>query len=439
MTGAGELDGSGASGAARWRRPPFGPHTLAILFVGACLIFAVVELTPQVFGHGKTMDYPLWYAVGRQVLTGGDLYHGMGRPDFAFIYPPFAAVLLTPFALFGRTISIALIVGVTALSWWASVRLSERLSGVPGEKPWWIVALPSVLSLAFIGETFNLGQPNLMLLAIMLAGLALLQAKRGWSAGVMFAAATALKAFPIAILPYLLWRRRWAAAASMALFTAAFLFLVPAPFRGFERNLAEMKTWSEGMVMSSGANGFGQRPEQNWGWKNDSIIAVTHRLVRPLNAEAEDPKAAPIYVNVLDLSYGQANLVLLAVAGLIGAAFIAVLPSERRRTPTSDGAEFALLIALMTVASPLARVYYFVWLLFPYTVLVDRAALEPDPAVRRKTAWLIGLSLVLFIVGASFVKPHWPQALGASLWATAVVIGALAWHVRRGMAPPSST
>ena len=34
----------------------------------------------------------------------------------------------------------------------------------------------------------------------------------------------------------------------------------------------------------------------------------------------------------------------------------------------------AALIALATIASPLARQYYFVWLLFPVTVLVRRAA-----------------------------------------------------------------
>src|SRR5208283_1414630 len=157
----------------------------------------------------------------------------------------------------------------------------------------------------FIWDMFDLGQPNLMLLAIVLAGLFLLQGGRQGSAGAMFGMAAALKAFPIAILPYLIWRRRWVSAGSMILVTVACLFLVPAPFRGFERNLAEVKTWAQGMVFSASQKGFGQRPEQNWSWKNDSLIAVTHRFVRPVNAEAEDPKAPPLYVNVLNLSYDQ--------------------------------------------------------------------------------------------------------------------------------------
>src|SRR5580693_9571178 len=86
--------------AGRWTKPPLGRHTLLILFVIANLILCAVPLIPQLFGHGKGKDYPLWYHVGRLVLTGGDLYPKTGQ-NFGFLYPPFAAVLLTPFSLLG--------------------------------------------------------------------------------------------------------------------------------------------------------------------------------------------------------------------------------------------------------------------------------------------------------------------------------------------------
>ena len=312
----------------RWRTPPLGPRTLTILFVVANVILVALPLVPQLFLHGKGKDYPLWYGVGRQVLTGGPLYHETGH-GFGFLYPPVAAVLLAPFSLFGRAFSILCIGLVNVASWWAAAKLSDRLAGVPGPKAWWVVALPSVIALPFVWDMYDLGQPNLMLLAIELAGLALLAARREWAAGAMFAAAAALKAFPLAVFPYLLWRRRWKAAASMAVFTAVFLLIVPAPFRGLERNYVEVKTWANAMVFSANEKGFGQRPEQNWGWKNNSLIAVVHRYTRPINAEAEHPEDRPIYVNVLDLSYDQANIVLAVVAGVIGLGFIALLPPQR--------------------------------------------------------------------------------------------------------------
>lgn len=420
-------------------RPARERRRLGLLFAVACAILAAVAFAPVVFGHGGGKDYPLWYRIGRRVLKGDDLYapHG-GHPAFAFLYPPVAALLLAPFSLMGPVGSRLAIVLVNIASWWAAIRLADRLSGMPGPRPWWVVALPSAISLPFIWDMFDLGQPNLMLLAMMLAGLALLQGKREWSAGAMFAAATALKAFPVAVLPYLIWRRRWRAAIGMATFTAVFLVLAPAPFRGFERNLAELGTWANGMVFSADEAGFGQRPGQNWSWKNNSLIAITHRYLRPVNAEAEDPSARPIFVNIADLSYDETNLVLLAIAGAIGVGFVAVLPPQRRRTRASDGAEHALVIALITVVSPLARAYYFVWLLFPFTVLVYSAALDPERRVRRITAGLIGAALAIFTVGGSFVRPHWPQALGNMFWATCVVIGALVWLMRRSAAPASA-
>ena len=134
------------------------------------------------------------------MLTGGDLYPKTGQ-TFAFLYPPFAAVLLAPFSLFGRAFSIFCIDLVNVASWLVAAKLSERLAGGAGGKAWWVIALPSVISLPFIWDMYDLGQPNLMLLAMVLAGLVLLRDGREWGAGAMFALAAALKAFPVAILP----------------------------------------------------------------------------------------------------------------------------------------------------------------------------------------------------------------------------------------------
>ena len=240
--------------AGRWNTPPLGPHTLLILFVLANLILCTLPLVPELFLHGKGKDYPLWNQVGCLVLTGGDLYPKGGQ-NFGFLYPPFAAVLLAPFSLFGRAFTIFCIDLVNVASWFAAAKLSASLAGGPARKAWWVIALPSVIALPFIWDMYDLGQPNLMLLAIVLAGLVLLRGGREWGAGAMFALAAALKAFPVAILPYLIWRRRWRAAASMAVGVVVFLLLVPAPMRGFERNLGELKTWAGGMVLSANEKG----------------------------------------------------------------------------------------------------------------------------------------------------------------------------------------
>jgi hypothetical protein len=247
-------------------------------------------------------------------------------------------------------------------------------------------------------------------------------------AGSMFALATAIKVFPVAVFPYLLWRRQWWTAASTVLFIGIFLFVVPAPVRGFQHNLTELKNWYQGMIGSSSEKGFGQRDEQNWSWVNQSIIAVTHRLTRPVNYNQDEPSKPARYMNLLDLDFKTANWIVVAISLLIGLGYIAVMPRRDRRTPRSDAEELGILFCLMTVASPLARQYYFLWLFFPITILIHRATFDPRPAVRRGS-WAV-LAAAIVLLGFSLpIYSNALQAWGNNLAATAVVAAGLAWHL----------
>jgi glycosyl transferase family 87 len=280
---------------------------------------------------------------------------------------------------------------------------------------------------------YDLGQPNLVLLALMLYGFWLLQGARPWLGGCMFALATAIKVFPVAVLPYLAWRRQWKALASTLVFLVVFLFVLPAPFRGLEHNFAELKTWYRGMVGSSSEKGFGQRDEQNWSWVNQSIIAVTHRLTRPVNYNQDDPRRPPRTMNIADVSFKTANLIVVAVSLALGLGYIAVMPPASRRTERSDAEELGLLFCLMTVASPLARQYYFMWLFFPMTVLMHRAAWDPRFNVRLGTWALLALAGLLLLLSLPLF-PNELQAWGNNLAATAVLAAGLVWHIRH---PPA--
>jgi hypothetical protein len=401
---------------------------LDVLFLICCIVLSADVLGPEIFGGGKTKDYPLWFWAGQQVLHGGNLYPSDPKAIFEFIYPPLPAVLLAIPSYFGKIplyISLSLL---NAAAWWIAAQLSNAMTGSGRTPEPWLAALPAVVTVTFVFDMFDLGQPNLVLLAMMLLGFWWLQQGRSWASGSMFALATAIKVFPVAVLPYLLWRRHWASAASMVVFLAIFLFVVPAPMRGFQHNVAELKTWYQGMVGSSSEQGFGQRGEQNWSWVNQSIIAMTHRLTRPVNYNQDNPAKAPAYMNLVDLDFKTANWVVIGVSITIGLAFIAVMPPRWRRTPRSDAEELGILFCLMTVASPLARQYYFTWLLFPLTVLLHRATYDPRVLVRRGTWAVLAVAALLMSLSLPFF-PNALQAFGNNLLATAAIAGGLAWHM----------
>lgn len=423
MTSSNSSAKPGALRTLSLRRP------LDLLFLFCCLILTADVLGPEIFGHGKTKDYALWYWAGQQVLHGGALYPSEMDHPFEFIYPPLPAILLAIPSWFGKIPLYIVLSILNGVAWWYTSILSNAMTGSDREPGPWLEALPAIVTVSFVFDMFDLGQPNLVLLAMMLYGFWTLQHRRSWFAGFMFALATAIKVFPIAVLPYLIWRRQWAAVVSMLAFIGILLYVVPAPIRGFERNAAELNTWYQGMVASSSEKGFGQRDEQNWSWVNQSIIAVTHRLVRPINYNLEDPSKPPRTMNIIDVDYRTANWIVIAVSALLGLGFVAVMPSQRRRTPRSDAEELGILFCLMTVASPLARQYYFMWLFLPLTVLIHRVAFDARRNVRLGTGFALGAAGVLMLLSLPLF-PNTIQAWGNNLLATAVLAVTLAWHIR---------
>jgi hypothetical protein len=402
---------------------------LDLLFLLCCFILAADVLGPEIFGHGKTKDYGLWYWAGQQVLKGGPLYPGDIHQYFEFIYPPLPAILLAVPSWFGKIALYSVLSILNIAAWWYTGMLSNAMSGSGRTPGPWLEALPALVTVTFVFDMFDLGQPNLVLLAMMLYGFWSLQHQRSWLAGFMFALAAAIKVFPIAVLPYLVWRRKWGSAVATVAFAGILLYIVPAPIRGFERNAAEVKTWYQGMVGSSSEKGFGQRDEQNWSWVNQSLIAVTHRLVRPINYNQEDPSKPPRTMNVIDVDYRTANWIVLALSALLGLGFVAVMPRQARRTARSDAEELGILFCLMTVASPLARQYYFMWLFFPMTVLMHRAAFDERANVRLGTWLALGAAGILMLLALPWF-PNVLQAWGNNLVATAVLAASLAWHIR---------
>jgi hypothetical protein len=111
------------------------------------------------------------------------------------------------------------------------------------------------------------------------------------------------------------------------------------------------------------------------------------------------------------------------------------MPSRSRRTPRSDAEELVILFCLMTVASPLARQYYFMWLFFPMTVLIHRAAYDPRANVRLGTWAVLAIAGLLMCLSLP-VFPNDLQAWGNNLAATVLIAGGLVWHL---LHPPAES
>ena len=426
----GRLGGSRAARSLRGSRA-----RLLALLVAAMIAFAVAPISNNLRGR-PNKDYDLWYRTGRIVLQGGEVYPKDHRP-FPFMYPPSCAVLLALASRAGRHAFVPLLVGVNSAAWLAGAALATRLAAGTGGRPHPLLYLvPSLGVIPFIHDTYLLGQPNLLLLALMLGAFACLARGRDGWAGVLIALAAAVKAFPVLAVGYLAYRRRTRGVVAAVVTLAALLLAAPAAALGPRRAWDDLRTWTRGMVLKYDADGIAQRPERCFSFKNQSLMGLANRLLRPIPADGEADAAWK--VNLVALEFRAVNVVIALVALGLCAAFAWAMPPRSRRSARSDAAEWAVLLILILILSPLSFNYSYVWLLFPLAVATATALEAPagSPARRWRLAWpAAALALLAAAIPWLRAAQAYGNVLAAGLVLMIGLIGSLSRWRRVATAP----
>jgi hypothetical protein len=391
---------------------------LLLIFIAAATVFSALPLL-HYFRGSHLFDYKLWYDTGKQVLAGDEIFlFRSGKYDF--IYPPPCALFLAGASLLDQGGLIFLLVAINSAAWFCSAKLSAILAtAYRGITNLWVYVVPSLLVIVYIWSTYHLGQPNLVLLALMLGAFVALRAEREIFAGALIAIAAAIKAFPVLAIVYLLYRRYWTAAASLVLALVFLLLILPAPFRGFERTWRDLEKWSAGMLKYSEV-GVAQRPKRSYTWKNQSLVGVSNRLLRRVDADAASAPDIPVYVNFADLKFPVVNTIVIAFALALGTIFVTVLPQRGMRTAESNAIEFALLLLLILMITPLSFGYFFCWLMLPFAVVTQRVLLGKGSAI----VWWSLPALALLALGLIF--PRGAQLYGNTFFATLLLFIGLA-------------
>src|SRR4029434_3805479 len=245
----------------------------------------------------------------------------------------------------------------------------------------------------------------------MLGAIVALRAEREIVAGGLIAVAAAIKAFPVLAIVYLVYRCYWTAAASLVATLLFLLLILPAPFRGFERTWRDLEKWNAGMLKYSEVS-VGQRPMRSYTWKNQSLIGVSNRLLRRVDPDAASARHEPLYVYIANLKFPVVNVIIISVALALGIWFIAAMPQRGMRAAESDAIEFALLLLLMLMITPLSFGYFYSWLMLPFAVITRCVFVEKVWSILRWCA----PALALLALGIPF--PRGAQLYGNTLFAT---------------------
>jgi alpha-1,2-mannosyltransferase len=371
-------------------------------------LLAVVLAGLLVHTHGYHIDLEVYRLGVATWLAGGDMYgplpptiSGLALP---FIYPPFAAMALLPLEVLPWTAAwIALftasLVGL-AVTLYVVARRVWPAGGRGGALALTSAALPAALLLEPVLETFEFGQVNLVLMA--LVAVDCLAPRTRWPRGVLIGLAAAIKLTPAAFVLFFLLRRDTRAAVVTAVTAAAATLL------GFLVDpAASARYWFGGPA--SGVSGS---------------VFYTNQTVQAVLARAGVPGLPAKAVWLV------AAVALLAV----------IVPVVRRAEPAHalvTVAGFALLI------SPTSWSHHWVWIAPALLVAVVEA-------IRRSTdgwGWAVAAAVlaVTFYVAPFRFLPHGPEqeltwnAAQQVVGATYVIVGVLALvAVRRAVRPAPS-
>lgn len=398
---------------------------------GAYFVLRSIRGLPTAANPGKG-DFEHFYYAARAMMLGEDVYASHTR---GYIYPPLLAMLLRPLAGIGelRTAQLAwaganlVMVAATVL---VALRIAVQRLAIPREKLTMlgVAALGLVLAFEPVRQEMEEGQTDTVVGLCLVLALAALD-KKPLLAGVLIGLGANVKYQALVVLPYLLLRRRWAAAGSTAVSTVGFA-LIPAIVVGWGRNLDYLSVAFGGVAKLLGVTPAGPvvtTHDIRW----EKSISITSGLAKTLGSGVSDTAVL-----------GMAGLIAALVAGAAWWMY------SRRGLPLLAGrggaweerapgrgvvlVEWSGLLVAVLAFSPQTLIRH-LYLLVPVMVWVAALLLVP----RRGVGRAVMLAGVLAMVGGMLLPPGnvksfepalaaW-RSIGGTGWCVVAMFLAMVW------------
>jgi len=394
--------------------PPAWLRTVAIviavaLFVGLG-VSTVYRAGPHTLG-GKPWgsrvhrtDFTVETAAGSAVLNGTDIYQAHNVRGWYYIYPPLYAIVMVPFALmstFWAALAWYLLsVIFVARAVMMCVPLVKTTLNFDGD-PFVLYVIPLLLVVLPLMSALARGQATPALLWLFTAGLYYAWKGQDWRGGVCFAGGILLKVFPVVLLAYFVWRKRWRFVAATLVATAIGALIVPATVYGWRGNIDYLKKWVSNvgkpaaeMKSERADNPLYEQLLSTERTRNQSFEAVFSRVFRTNTTR-------PVAVG-------------------LGLAMAAVMLWVDWRTHgKGDLPLLSAGVVWMLLIIPISWSHYFMLLLLPLAVLVVMAMENDDRVVKliARSGLIFYAVTGLVLGGSKSLQFYGPLCWGAlGLW-----------------------
>lgn len=331
----------------------------------AALVVIALSSAKQLRRTGTRGDVEIYVHGARLAVAGEDLYRTPEpRGNQPYLYLPLFAFLAVPLTLVPFPAAAVVWCAVNAaLAWWIVVAFFRAMTGrsffsLPPRARWIVGGFTILLTLRALLYHLDLGQANLVVMAVAVYGLTTLPRGRQAAAGVPFGLAATLKTIVLPLWIPFLAQLRMRVVLGIAAGVAAGL-LLPAVFVGFERNAGYIAYWVTDVILS--ADDLRHTPHWPLSF-NYSLAAQLYRFFGGVVSFEHDGRFYDLtIVRLSDDVLRTAGKLMPVVVGSVIAIYAWL--HRRREELVSLWGAVALAFCLAPAFSLLAHKHYFVMLL----------------------------------------------------------------------------
>ena len=347
------------------------PRVRRFLVLLTVLIVGATTLDRAVFHENPKTDFTVYTIASQAALDGRDIYKIQNVRGWNYVYLPLFSIVMIPLAKLPLWAGVVAWYLISVAAVFSAIRMCSRMIGsgaFEAHNAWVLDHAPILLLIGLFLDGIARGQTSIPMLWLVVAAVYLDWKRQSLRAAACLAGAVLLKVFPLVLLGYFAWRKRWRFIAATLAFIAVGVFAIPPLIFGWQGNLALVKEWTE--IVAKPALSIGR-----------AASPLFEQLLDPTKLRNQSLDA--VFNRVLPHAHGS---LLAVVAGLIMAAVMLAAALKRR----DDTLLLSAVMCWMLLISPVSENHYFVLLLFPMTTLV---ALHRKPVVR--------LALLVFFIGAT--------------------------------------
>jgi len=398
----------------RFRSPSATRAAIATLYA-LVLLLALAEVARSLL-RADRLDYTNYPFVGEVVLSGGDPY------AFGFnTWPPGFLLLATVLALGSRVSAIATLCVwqlASVLAVWGTLKLLARCFVSGGEElTFWPhspdrlafvsapIIVPSLFAARLFADNLQHGQINAQLLFLSLLAFVLFRERRPIAGGFTLALAASLKAVPVLLLGYLLYKRSWRALGWTIAFLIFLNLVIPVAIFGAGEVATQWRAW-RAVVGGEMLQPVAHHP-------NQALLSALKRLLT-IDGGSSDPVHLPLAA--LSTAAVVRVFWVVALLALVGLAW-AFRRNPRDLSDRRCAGAYAICLAAMTLVSPLAWAAHFVTLVAPAMLVWNHTAGDRW----RLGVWWASFSCVTFSA-SGFVGWAWARRLESL---SVITVGAL--------------